>query len=142
MSLLLSGLDINVSDSEALARFCTSSSWVAKSIGRVKHQAFLPAPDDDTSVYRIHGMSEEEIWDHAATYFVNALGEPYSHHGAAVVNTAVVRNAEIQVIADEGPPRHANLRGWPKDTDPTAQKARRMAVATRIADNAKFLAKT
>ncbi|MCH7229060.1 hypothetical protein [Haloferula sp. A504] len=138
MSQLPSGLSAEVDGGEPLARYCTSSSWVAKSKGRVKYQAFMPAPDDDTSVYRSEGMSDGELWAHADRYFVNAEGEPYRIHGAAVVEASCVSEAGIQIIPDEGPPRHANLRGWPLDADLELQKSKRKAVAKRIASEAKW----
>jgi hypothetical protein len=142
MSSLPSGLEDIPSDGEPLARFVTSSGWVAKSTGRVKHQAFLPAPDDDTSVYRVDGMSQAEIWTHAEKHFVDGTGQPHPHHGAAISAASVVRQAGIGVIAHEPPPKHANLRGWPKHDDPELQKSKRKEIATRIADAASFLAKT
>lgn len=139
MSELPSGLKVHIADSEALARFCTSSSWVARTTGRVKHQAFLPAPDDDTSVYRVDGIASQEIWDLAARYFVNSENKAHKHHGAAVVTTGLIRKSGIDAIAHEGPPRHANLRGWPRDQDPVIEKSRRKEIATKIADKASYL---
>lgn len=141
MSPLPSGLPEHVADEEVLGRFCGSSSWFARETKRVKYPAFLPAPDDDTSVYRVTGMTPEAIWEHATAHFVNAEKQPYSHHGAALVEACHVRSAGIDAIAHEGPPRHANLRGWPLDQDPVLQKSRRKEIATRIADRATFLAK-
>lgn len=142
MSSLPSGLEDRVHDAESLARFCTSSSWVAKTTGRIKHQAFLPAPDDDTSVYRVSGMSPVEISSHAEKHFVDPENQPHKHHGAAIVEARNVRAAGIDTLAHEGPPRHANLRGWPRHADPELQKSKRKEVATIIADKASFLAKS
>jgi hypothetical protein len=83
-------------------------------------------------------MSNEEIWQHAKKHFVNSAGEPYNHHGAAITLTASIRKAGVEALAHEPPPKHANLRGWPKHEDPELQKAQRKAVATRIADEAKW----
>ncbi len=141
MSLLASRIEDHVHDAESLARFCTSSSWVAKTTGRVKHQAFLPAPDDDTSVYRVTSMTPEEIWGHAEQHFVNPENQPHKHHGAARIEAGHVRTSGIDILAQEGPPRHANLRGWPRHEDPELQKSRRKEIATKIADKASFLAK-
>jgi len=140
MSLLPSGLDEHVEDTESLSRFLPSSSWIAKSTGRVKNPAFLPAPDDDTSVYRVTGLHDIEIWKIANDHFIDASGTPHKHHGAALVQAVEVRKAEIDAIAQEGPPRHANLRGWPKINDADLQKAKRKVIATKIADKATFLA--
>jgi hypothetical protein len=140
MSSLPSGLPELVADSETLGRYCGSSSWFARETKRVKYPAFLPAPDDDTSVYRVTGMSPEEIWKHAERHFVNSEGRPHHHHGVALVEAAYVRATGIDAIPHEGPPRHANLRGWPRTDDPVLQKSRRKEMATKMADKASFLA--
>jgi hypothetical protein len=141
MSPLPSGLPEEVGDGESLGRFCGSSSWFARETKRVKYPAFLPAPDNDTSVYRVTGMSPAEIWEHAERYFVDREGAPYQHHGAALVGARHVRAADIEVFAHEDPPRHANLRGWPVHDDPVLQKSRRKEAATKIADKATFFGK-
>lgn len=141
MSLLPSGLEDQVHDAETLARFCGSSSWFAKTTGRVKYQAFLPAPDNDTSVYRVSGMLPKDICDHAERYFVDSDNQPHKHHGAALIEATNVRTAGIDAVAHEGPPLHANLRGWPRHEDPELQKSRRKEVASKIANKASFLAK-
>ncbi len=125
-----------VADSEDLARFLASSSWFARTTGRVKSSAFLPAPDNDTSVFRSSGLTPEALWAHGSHYYVDEEGVPKRHHGAAIVSAAVVRKAGIDAIPEEPPPLHANLRGWPIDPDPAIEKAKRKEVAATIAENA------
>ncbi|MEI6605535.1 MAG: hypothetical protein WCP35_09515 [Verrucomicrobiota bacterium] len=60
-------------------------------------------------------------------------------HGAAIIAARAVKDAGLDVIAAEPPPRHANLRGWPLAMDPEARKARRKALAIVIADQATFV---
>lgn len=132
MSELSSGLPVLVADDEEVARSLTSSSHVTASTGRIKHNAYLPAPDDDTSVFRCSGLSVEVL--HALI-----PEERHTRHGAAVVKAEVVREAGVDVIAEEPPPRHANIRGWPRHTDPDEQKARRKEVATIIAEAARHV---
>ena len=142
MNSLPSGLPEQVADSEMLGRFCGSSSWFARETKRVKYPAFLPAPDDDTSVYRVTDMQAAEIWELASQHFVDATGQPHKHHGIALVRSVDVGNAKIDRVPKEPPPRHANLRGWPVADDPVLQKSRRKEAATKIADKASFLAKS
>ena len=134
MIVLPSGLSAKLSDAEEVARFLTSSSWFAPTTGRVKHQAFLPAPDNDTSVIRIAGRAETALWGDART---NLQGHHF--HGAGVVRVGIVRETGLDAIADEPPPFHANLRGWTVDADPEYQKAKRKALAISIAEEARLV---
>ncbi len=125
-----------VADSEELARFLASSSWFARTTGRVKGSAFLPAPDNDTSVFRCSGLSPEALWEHGSHYYVDEAGVPKRHHGAAIVSATAVRKAGIDAIPEEPPPLHANLRDWPRDQDQALEKAKRKEVAAKIAEDA------
>lgn len=45
-------------------------------------------------------------------------------YGAAIVKAKHVRSALLDVVAQEPPPRHANIVGWPwSETDPEMRKA-------------------
>lgn len=134
MTVLPSGLSEKLTDAEEVARFLTSSSWFAATTGRVKHQAFLPAPDNDTSVIRIADRTAAALWGDART---NLQGHRF--HGAGVVRVGVVRENELDTVADEPPPFHANLRGWALDADPECQKAKRKATAISIAEEARLI---
>jgi hypothetical protein len=132
VSDLISGLPTFVAGDEEVARSLTSSSHVAPGRGRIKHNAYLPAPDDDTSVFRCSGRSVEEL--HALI-----PEERRTRHGAAVVKAEVIREAGVDVIAEEPPPRHANIRGWLRHADPDEQKARRKEIAKIIAESARHV---
>ncbi|PYQ32078.1 MAG: hypothetical protein DMF56_02995 [Acidobacteria bacterium] len=54
-------------------------------------------------------------------------------HGAAVCKATVVRAQHLNVVADEPPPRHANVVEWPVHADPELQKARQKEIALVIA---------
>lgn len=116
---------------ETIARFVRSSSWVAKSKGRIKYPAFLPAPDNDTSVFRTKDLLGEALWK-------IACDEVGPCHGAALVVVAVVRENRLDVVAHEPPLRHANIRGWPQMQDPELQKSKRQERAIAIAESASF----
>jgi hypothetical protein len=58
-------------------------------------------------------------------------------YGAAIFNARAVRSAHLEVVADEPPPRHAAIRGWPWiEGDPELQKAAQKERATLIASQA------
>lgn len=130
--VLPSGLPPAVGDQEEVARSITSSSWIAASKGRIKHPAFLPAPDDDTSVFRCSGLSADRIRTLIPT-------ERVTEHGAAVVRVDAVRRVHLDVVAAEPPARHANIRGWPVGADPDLRKAERKRVALGIAEAARHV---
>jgi hypothetical protein len=133
--MLASGLPEIVADEEDLARFLTSSSYFNAKM--VKLAAFLPsARDHETSVFRHGSEPRETLWalglEHAAA--------GRTLHGAAIVKTRDVRAALLEATADEPPPRHAVIRGWPYlDNDPELHKARQKERANLIASKAVLL---
>ncbi|MGH8017884.1 MAG: hypothetical protein ACREIA_06265 [Opitutaceae bacterium] len=55
----------------------------------------------------------------------------------AIVTAGAVREVQLLVAADEPPPRHAAIRGWPRnDADPELQKAEQKKLAGVIAGKA------
>jgi hypothetical protein len=135
MATLPSGLSDSIDPSERLARFLRSGSHVAKSLARVKAAAFLPAPDNDTSVFRVDGIQDTEV---------TALGAEHvpqsSKHGAAVLEAEWVSDEDLLVEAKEPPFRHANIRGWATLEDKVAQKLKRKSVAAILAERSQWVA--
>jgi hypothetical protein len=131
--MLPSGLPEFVGDDESLARFLTSSSHFNTQV--VKHAAFLPSADRETSVFRHNGDPAGDLWAIGAEH----LGRVF--YGAAVVAAREVRAASLEVSADEPPPRHAVIKGWPQLDDPDLQKAQQKERALLIAAKASRLLK-
>ena len=131
---LPSGLSKHVGDDERLARFLTSSKQFNSKM--VKPAAFLPNPkNNQTSVFRHDGSPVEDLW---------LLGHAHisggrSLHGAAILRARGVRAALLEVVSEEPPPRHANIIGWPTDSDPVLEKAKRKECAELIAQYAQLL---
>ena len=124
-----------VADDEDLARFLTSSGQFNSTM--VKHSAFLPNPKDHaTSVFR-HGASPvDALWriglEHAA------VGRTL--HGAAICKTRHVRSAKLEVQANEPPPLHADIVGWPvQPADPEMEKAQQKELAILVAQYAQLV---
>jgi len=133
--MLPSGLPEIVNDDEGLARFITSSSQY-NTIG-AKPSAFLPETEArETSVFRHDGERREELW---------AIGEEYAGqgrtiHGVALVKAREVRAVELDVFADEPPPRHAAIRNWPwAEPDADLRKAKHKELAIALASGARFV---
>lgn len=132
--MLASGLPEQVGDDEDLARFLTSTGQFSTQM--VKPAAFLPsAKDRESSVFR-HGIEPQDaLWELGEHAVSNR-----TLHGAAIVKTADVRGALLEVVAGEPPPRHAAVRGWPwLDDDPELQKAQQKERAVLVASKAILL---
>lgn len=130
--MLVSGLPDLVGDDEDLARFLTSSSQFNAQMA--KPSAFLPSVRDrETSVFRHGGEPRATLW---------ALGDEHAAgnrtvHGAAIIKARDVRAAQLDVVAEEPPPRHAVIQGWPwLDGDPELQKAQQKERAVLVASKA------
>jgi hypothetical protein len=137
MANLLSGLPDLVAGEEDLARFITSSGGY-NSLG-AKPSAFMPEIEHrETSVFRHDGKPPEELW---------AMGEQYAAqgrtiYGAAFVKANNVRAIQLDVFADEPPPRHAVIRNWPwTESDPDLRKAAHKELAILLARDAQLLKK-
>ena len=131
MGTLPSGLPEEVGDEEDLARFLTQSSHFNATMA--KPAAFLPSPKDlETSVSR-HGREPlERLW----SIGFEAAGDR-KLYGAAIFKARAVSSAQLEVWADEPPPCHAAIRGWPCiESDPELQKAKQKELAALIASAA------
>lgn len=131
--MLPSGLPEYVDDNEDLARFLTQSNQFNINIMMVKPAALLPNPKDrETSISR-HGLEPlARLWEIGLA----AAGDR-KLYGAVIFNARVVRNAQLEVTADEPPPRHAVIKGWPWiESNPELQKAKQKELAALIASAA------
>jgi len=106
----------------------------------VKPSAFLPNPKDKaTSVFRHGRRPTESLWDIG----INLAAGDRSLHGAAIFKAKHVRSALLEVLAQEPPPRHANITGWPwLEDDPEMGKAERKERAALIARHAELVRRT
>jgi hypothetical protein len=132
MAALPSGLEEIIADDEDLARYLTSSSQFNAVM--VKPAAFLPNPKDrETSVFRHGSEPRDRLWGIGVEHAAGGR----TLHGAAICKAQHVREIQLEVTADEPPPRHAVIRGWPfSEVDPELQKARQKEFATLIASKA------
>jgi hypothetical protein len=127
--MLPSGLPELVEDDESLARFLTSSNHFNTQM--VKHAAFLPSAERETSVFRHSGDPPGELWAIGAEHLGGRV-----FHGAAIVKAGEVRATNLDVSADEPPDRHAVIRGWLWLEDRDLQKAQQKERAILIASKA------
>ena len=134
MGMLSSGLPELVADGESLSRFLTQSNQFNSQMA--KPAAFLPNPKSrNTSVFRYGNDPERllRVWNETAT-----AGRALK--GAAVFMAIHVRKLQLDVVAAEPPPAHANIEGWPwMENDPELQKARQLELANQIASTAELV---
>ena len=135
VEMLPSGLPDIVAGGEDLARFLTSSSQF--NAAGVKPSAFLPNPkNSETSVFRHGGQPRALLWQAAEDHLVGNR----NLHGAAIFKAMHVRSASLDVVAQEPPPRHANIVGWPRSqTDSEMAKAEQKERAALIARHAELV---
>lgn len=130
--MLPSGLPEQIADHEPLARFLTSDSQFNNVMA--KASAFMPGPADaKTSVFR-HALDPAPVlWATAD----REIGTERRVRAAAMLTAAQVRQAKLDVHADEPPLRHANIAGWPSSgDDPEMTRARRKEFALLLAQAA------
>jgi hypothetical protein len=82
----------------------------------VKAQAFLPAKDGDTSVFRITGLPRDQIWQIADNHVVPIRLQPVK--GSAEIHAADALIHNLTVTLSEPPPQHANISIWPGGLSP------------------------
>lgn len=129
MGTLPSGLPDVVDDDEDLARFLTFLSQF--NLKMAKPAVFLPNPKDrERSVFRHGSEPREGLWEVAREHVVK---QGQTLHGAALVKARHVREALLDVLASEPPPRHAGIVGWPWLDDPGMQKAQQLERAAFLA---------
>lgn len=102
----------DVSPQESLARYVLQRSHF-RADGTIKHNALMPARDGKTSVFRVSGLTDSEIWNIGHDHVVPKRGKPLL--GRAEIMAQHVFDSNLGVEADEPPPRHANITGWPEE---------------------------
>lgn len=124
-----------VSPSESLGRYLTGKNYFSPLKGEVKFKAFMPPPGRRLSVYRIDGLSLDEVWDIGENNVVLAMSPPKTLYGVADIKAGVVERQSLKIEADDIPLRHANVVGWPE------QEAEQMSLAQVLAAEAKLVLK-
>ena len=131
---LPSGLPERVDDDEPISRFLTSKSHF--NTVAVKQAAFLPnRKNGRLSVARHSGEPADESARIARDDFQleKALG-------AAVLFARAFREESLDFEADDTPPRHADVIGWPwREDDPEFGKSEQKLKAAALAQQANKL---
>jgi len=117
-----------VQENELLARYIFSDRHYSKSTSAVKPDAFLPHGSPlQTSVFRVDGLAVEGVWQ---------IGEAIAEQrgrglkARADFEARALAGTPLKLEADDTPPRHANILGWP------SEKADQLQLAIEIAAKA------
>jgi hypothetical protein len=73
----------------------------------------MPNREGKTSVFRISGISNDEIWDIGDREVSIKRGKPILGRADIRANSVVTK--DLQVVPSEPPVRHANITGWPDE---------------------------
>ncbi len=93
----------------------------------------MPPPNRCLSVFRIDGLTLEEVWEIGKRGVIDLMVQPKELHGLADIKVSQVKEVNLEVDPDDNPPRHANLIGWPEE------KHRQKLVAAELAARAKLV---
>jgi hypothetical protein len=121
-----------VSPSESLARYLTQRNHYHSPTSSVKPKAFDPPPNLRLSVFRIDGLTIDEVWNCGQKNVINTLPQPRNLHGYANIKASSVEDVSLNIDPDNTPPRHACIVGWPED------KSERMLITQELAARAKL----
>lgn len=119
-----------VSPDENLSRYILQKNHFSILHQRVKYAVFLPAPNGETSVFRISNLSDNEIWEIGDNEVAQKRGGPLL--GRADISAFHVLDKNLKVIPDNNPPRHANIVGWPEE------KSEQKLIAIELAERAQL----
>ncbi|KRT66852.1 MAG: hypothetical protein XU11_C0003G0025 [Candidatus Dadabacteria bacterium CSP1-2] len=122
------------SNPEVLTRYLYNSNYIRKSNQTVKWAAFMPNPkDNQTSVFRVLGLSESEIWNIAdcdvTPYQQNTIKGRADINSNDVINISVNRD-KLFFYPKEPPYRHGTITGW------SNQKSINKLLALKLEDKA------
>ncbi len=118
--------------SETLSRFVLSRKWI-RADSTVRHIVFTPDQKGDTSVFRISGITNNEIWDIGDREVAPKRNRPIL--GRADVIASFVISKGLKVIPSEPPKRHADITDWPEE------KSEQKQIALELAAEAEFYKK-
>ena len=119
-----------VDPEENLTRYILHSNNFSVSHGRVKYIVFMPAPNGETSVFRISNLLDNEIWGIGDHEVAQKRSQPLL--GRADILAFHILSNKLKIVPDNTPLRHANITGWP------IEKSEQKLVAMELAENAQL----
>jgi len=122
----------SVAANELIARYILSKRHFSTSNRIVKYGAYLPAPNGETSVYRVSSLSNEEIWKIGRRYVVEPTNRTLYARGDTTAS--VILKTELGITPEKSPhPLHANIVNWPLEKDEKKMLAMEIVNETTLA---------
>ncbi len=115
--------------SETLSRFILREKYI-RANNTVRHAAFMPNKNDKVSVFRISGITDNEVWDIGDSEVATKQGKPI--FGRADIIASIVISKDLKVVSSEPPERHADIIDWPEE------KSEQKQIALELAAESKF----
>lgn len=119
--------------SESLGRYLTDRSYFSRVNNAVKPKAFMPPPNLRLSVFRIDGLTLDEIWAIGQREVIDLTPRVKQLHGLGEIKVSECQKTGLAVDCDNNPPRHANIIGWP------AEKEKQKLLAAELAAEANLV---
>ena len=117
--------------SEVTSRFLRQSGHYTASTHRVAPHAFHPAPSDHkTSLFRVQGLAERQIWELGDAYVILLPGNAL--RARAELSVAQITSVGLRVESAEPPPRHANIVDWPVEKHEWMSRAQELAAVATL----------
>ncbi|MCR4290926.1 MAG: hypothetical protein NUV86_11775 [Candidatus Scalindua sp.] len=115
--------------SETLSRFILKEKYI-RANNTVRHAAFMPNKNDEVSVFRISGITDNEVWGIGDREVATEQGKPI--FGRADIIASIVISKDLKVIPTELPERHADIAGWPEERSEQKQIALGLAAESEF----------
>lgn len=118
---------------ENLTRYILHKKHFSIERKKAKYAAFLPAPNGETSVFRVSGLDDNAIWEIGDKEVAIRRGIPVL--GRSDILASRVFSRTLKILPDDNPPRHANITGWPEE------KSEQKLIAMELAEDAQLYLK-
>ena len=131
LSVSLHRLAPDPAPSEVTSRYIRQTGHYTASTGRVKPGAFHPtASNHKTSVFRVQGLTERQIWSLGDVYV--ALPSGNELRARAELSVEQIAGVGLRVESSEPPPRHANIVDWPGEKHEWMSRAQELAAVATL----------
>ena len=113
---------------ELLARYIFDKSYYRSSDSTVRPNAFMPAPDNKTSVFQINSLKENKVWN---------IGQEVASQrkktllGRADILAKQVFDKKLGIESAKPPPHHANII-WPLEKSEQKMIAMELAALAKL----------
>ena len=124
-------LEKEVAASEPICRFLFGTDYYRPLDKSVKHNAFMPNKEGETSVYRTISLNDEKIYDLGKRFVEPVRKKPIK--GWADILASRIMEQQLRVAPKPNPhPRHANIVDWLEDREKNRRIAMELASESEL----------